>query len=688
MISLFSSRSVYRLLSYTLLIPALSWLIWLSRQEPKYRRSLPERLGWVDVEPEVTGCLWIHAASVGEVMAASPLIDRLLARTSPSNIAVSTNTPTGKDRVKKLWDGRIFCFYAPLDTPGSIDRLLRRLQPTMLLTVEREVWPERFLKCREWGVPTVIINGRLTEKSHGQYMRFASLFRSVWSQICLVTTPDDHNAGRFLRLGVPEERLDITGNLKFDIPTPRSQQGNGQATHAEKDGATEQSKKLIVLGSSHAIDEQLAIEGFKKYRTVQQDVFLVIAPRHPSRFNQVFQSLRGSGLRIHRTTTAEQPNWADLDVVLVDEMGRLMDWYRQATICILGGTFGDRGGHNPLEPLHAEKPIIFGPSQDNAQQLFDAISEDGAGICVSDGDALWETIHRLLRTPEELSVMSGKAKVFIAQRQGASQKAMLALEHRWPERMHNCAPAITKVYQPSHALWLDPEVAETGCLNQPGALSWEQNPLFERALHQGGRGRAFFIKIGATCGLFRHYQRGGLLGRLIQDTYLGISSRSSRSMQEYLLLRWARLWGLRVPRPLVAHYERLFGFRYQANLITEEVADAQSLATVLMNRRLDLSAWQELGKTLHAMHVRQIYHADLNCHNLLVDPKNQFWIIDFDKSSVRPGDRWKAKNLDRLYRSLKKQESLSARFHCPEDGWEALLKAYKNSPENSVPVSC
>jgi len=684
MISLFFSRSVYRLFSYALLIPSLVWLIWLSRREPRYRRSLPERLGWIDVEPDLTGCLWIHAASVGEVMAASPLIDMLLKRTSPSNIAVSTNTPTGKDRVENLWGGRVFCFYAPLDTPGSIDRLLTRLRPTMLLTVEREVWPERFLKCREWGVPTVIVNGRLTERSVGQYRRFASFFDSVWSGINLVTTPDDDNAERFRRLGVPSERLDITGNLKFDIRAPRNHQRSEHSATTKKNEAIRRSKKLIVLGSSHAVDEQLMIEGFKKYRAVQPDIVLVIAPRHPSRFNQVSQLLREAGFRTYRTTTKDQPDWAEVDVVLVDEMGQLMEWYRQATICILGGTFGDLGGHNPLEPLQAEKPIIFGPSQGNAQQLFDEISADGSGICVSAGYYLWEAILRLLSAPEALSVMSGKAKEFVARRRGASQKTMLALEERWPNRMNNSAPAIVKVYQPSNAFWLDPDVAKNDRLHAPGAFSWEQNPFFIRALHQGGRGQAFFVKIGAAYGLFRHYRRGGLLGRLIRDTYLGGSLRSSRGMEEFLLLRWARLWGLPVPRPLAAHYKRLFGFRYKANLITEEIIGAESLATVLTGRRLELTVWHQLGTILQAMHYRQIHHADLNCHNLLVDRKDKFWIIDFDKSAIRPGDKWKAENLDRLYRSLKKQELLSARFHCPEDGWKMLLKAYRSSPESSA----
>ena len=682
MTPVFLSRSVYRLLSYSLLLPSLAWLLWLSRKEPKYRRSLAERLGWVDVHPDVTGCLWVHAASVGEVMAASPLIDALLARGSAWNVAISTNTPTGRDRVARLWNGRVFCFYAPFDTPGVICRLLKRLQPTLLLTMEREVWPERFLKCREWGIPTVIVNGRLTERALGQYRRFKSLFTPVWSSIGLVTTPDAQNASHFQALGVIAERIDITGNLKFDIPTPAVEQTlktqvRPNAISGEGQAPDKESIKLVVLGSSHAADEHQAIKGYKRYRDTRPSVVLVIAPRHPARFDEVFALLKAAHLRVHRTTaTAAPPDWSDLDVILVDEMGQLMDWYRKATICIVGGTFGTVGGHNPLEPLQAERPMVFGPSQGNAQQLFDDIREDGAGLCVTDGSHLWEAIDGLLCSPDTLSTMSKKAASFITERQGASRKTLDALDRCWPERMKESAPMIVRVDLPPNTLWLDADVTKDDRLKSPKAFSRERNPFFVRALTQGGRGQAFFVEIAETTGLFRHYRRGGILGRIIKDTYIGMAPTASRAMQEFGLLRWARLWGLPVPRPLAANYEKIGGFRYKADLITEEIPGAESLASALTRRRLDLTTWQAIGGVLHRLHRRQIYHADLNCHNLLIDPQARVWVIDFDKSHVLPGDGWKAGNLSRLYRSLKKQASLSEHFSFCDEDWQMLLKAY------------
>jgi len=679
MISGFLSRSIYRLLSYSLLVPSLIWLIWRSVKEPKYRRSLAERLGWVNLDPSVTGCIWIHAASVGEVMAASPLIDALLTRGPPLNVVLSTNTPTGRDRVAKLWDGRIFCFYAPLDTPDAIRRLLKRLQPTLLLTIEREIWPERFLTCREWGIPTAIVNGRLTERALGQYGRFGSLFNPVWSGIGLVTTPDEASAARFQRLGIPGERLKITGNLKFDIAL---RQDEAQPSRpATNEGAAAGAIRLVVLGSSHADDEKRAIAGYGQFRRLRQDVVLVIAPRHPARFEQVSKSLREAGLRVHRTATRARPNWADLDVVLIDQMGPLMDWYRQATICIVGGTFGTVGGHNPLEPLQAKKPILFGPSQENAEQLFQEIAADGSGIPIPGGASLWDIIDRLLLAPEELAAMARKAEAFVAQKKGAAQKTLLTLESRWAERMRNSAPAIVKINQDPDVLWLDPEVAMNQQIKEPSAFSWEHNPFFSRALDQGGRGQAFFVQIDKVRGLFRHYRRGGLLGRFIRDTYLGGSSSASRAMREFLLLRRARLWELPVPRPLAAHCQRLGGFRYKANLITEEIIGAQPLGALLQTRRLSLAAWHRIGTVLRTMHSHQIFHADLNCHNLLIDPDEKVWVIDFDKSAVCPGDQWKADNLARLYRSLRKQESLSEDFHYLDEDWQSLLKAYSAQPQ-------
>jgi len=684
----FLSRSVYRLLSYSLLLPSLAWLLWLSRKEPKYRNSLAERFGWIDVRPEVTGCLWIHAASVGEVMAASPLIDALLARGPAWNVAISTNTPTGRDRVARLWNDRVFCFYAPFDTPGIISRLLRRLQPTLLLTMEREVWPERFLKCQEWGIPTVIVNGRLSERALGQYRRFRSLFTPVWSSIGLVTTPDAQNASHFQTLGVIAKRINITGNLKFDIPAPAVEHAlktevRPNALSHERHTPGEESITLIVLGSSHASDEYQIIEGYKKYRDIRPDVVLVIAPRHPARFDEVFAALKAANLRVHRTTAAALPDWSDLDVILVDEMGQLMDWYRKATICIVGGTFGTVGGHNPLEPLQAKKPLVFGPSQSNAQQLFDDIRQEDVGRCVPEGSQLWEAIDELLCRPHTLSAMEKKAEAFIGQRQGASNKTLDALDRCWPQRMREIGPMIVRTDQPphTHSLWLDPAVATDDRLKHPNAFSLNQNPFFVRALSQGGRGQAFFVEIAQTHGLFRHYRRGGLLGRIVEDTYIGRVPTASRAMQEFGLLRWARLWGLPVPRPLVAHYAQVGGFRYKADLITEEISGAESLASALMRRRLDLTTWRAIGEVLHRLHRHQIYHADLNCHNFLIDPQVQVWVIDFDKSRVLPGNKWKAGNLGRLYRSLKKQASLSEQFSFFDEDWQMLLKAYHTGVE-------
>lgn len=675
------SRSIYRLLSYALLLPSLAWLLWLSRKEPTYRASLAERLGWINAQPDVSGCLWIHAASVGEVMAASPLVDALLARGAAHNVAISTNTPTGRARVTRLWNGRVFCFYAPFDTPGAVSRLLKRLQPTLLLTMEREVWPERFLTCQAWGVPTIIINGRLTEKALGQYQRFKPLFRQVWSGVGLVTTPDARNASHFQALGVSAERIEITGNLKFDIPVlptehPVASEARPLEVRREECPPGEEPIKLIILGSSHAADEHKAVEGYKNYRNARPDVVLVIAPRHPARFDEVSAVLRASDLHVHRTTDKAPPDWGRIDVVLVDEMGQLMDWYRKATICIVGGTFGTVGGHNPLEPLQAHKPLVFGPSQGNAQQLFDDICENDVGRSVPEGSQLWEVIDKLLCSPTTLANMSRKAEVFIGQRRGASQKTLGALDRNWPERMRNSSPFITRIHQCPTSLWLDPGIVGDERLKGPHAFSCERNPFFVRALTQGGRGQAFFVEIAEKKGVFRHYRRGGILGRLIKDTYIGAVPATSRAMREFSLLRWARLWGLPVPRPLAAHCKQIGRFRYKADLITEEIPGAESLATALMRGRLDSAIWQAIGRVLYRLHRHQIYHADLNCHNLLIDPQAQVWVIDFDKSQVLPGDGWKVKNLSRLYRSLKKQASRSEQFFFSDADWQMLLKAY------------
>jgi 3-deoxy-D-manno-octulosonic-acid transferase len=361
-------------------------------------------------------------------------------------------------------------------------------------------------------------------------------------------------------------------------------------------------------------------------------------------------------------------------------MGKLIDWYRQAAIGIVGGTFGNAGGHSPLEPVQAGIPIFFGPSQHSAESLFHDIQRVGAGSEVAGGVPLWRAIEGLLsdRTRYEAAVLQGRS--LISQKKGASQRTLQALENIWPTRLGNSAPAVVRRTQASGVVWLDPEIASMQEFRDAAAFSWLRNPFFARPLSAGGRGRAFFVDINGRRGLFRHYRRGGLLGRVIDDTYIGSQPDGSRAMREFSLLRWAKLSGLPVPRPLAANIEKHGLLRYKANLITEEIVDAEPLSTCLTRHPLGPDLWKRVGVLLTRLHSHQIYHADLNCHNLLIDRQETIWIIDFDKSYVLPGNTWKAKNLARLYRSLKKEASRSEHFYFCDDDWVVLFLAYHARP--------
>lgn len=673
------TERLYRLACTGLAGPMLAWLWWRGRPgrgDTGYRLRLRERLGFIEPRPESMGGLWLHAASVGEVQAAQPLIAQLLRQWPESAITVSTQTPTGAAALQAHWGERVRHVYAPLDTPGASARFLARLQPRLLILVEREIWPEWLRQCRAQVIPVALVNARLSARSARGYQRWTKLMGPIWPQLH-VTAADQESAAHLQALGVPPEQIKVTGNLKFDVtaPAPREDVPNLWPKGA---------RDALVAGSTHEGDEELLLGLWPDLQAAHPRALLVLVPRHPQRFDAVANRLAQSGLRWVRQSSG-QPVEAGTQVLLVDAMGQLMHWYAQARVCLVGGTFAPVGGHNPLEPLSLGQPIVFGPHTHNAASLFADIAASGAGQCAADSSALRRMIDEALtpqleKNPKEALGHANPTRAqavrdWLQAHAGASERTTQVLTALWAPAEPTAWSTARGQQNGADSFWLDPQ-----CITQVSADDFDlPRHRHSTALATGsGRGQAHSLQLGSQALVLRHYRRGGLAAKISHDLFWRTAAHQSRAMREFNLLRLMRSWQLPVPLAVAArHHGR--GLFYQADILIGLIPETLNLAQCLVQRPLQKAEWQAIGRAIRRMHNHQVFHSDLNIHNLLLDNQGRAWIVDFDKCGLRPGEDWKLQNLARLQRSLRKEASRLSPFHGTQADWEWLMSGYASS---------
>lgn len=659
----------YRGLMRALTLPLLGWLWWRGRREPGYRERLRERLGFIPVDPTPMGGLWLHAASVGEVQAARPLIEALLRDWPAHSLVVSTQTPTGAAALRAAWGDRIAHRYAPLDTPGAVRRFLDRLQPQALLLIERELWPQWLFECAERALPVVLLNARLSDASAARYHRWRALMAPAWSAM-QVAAADAATAAHFTALGVPAARVTVSGNLKFDLAAP----ADDRPLPADLQG-----RRLVVAGSTHDGDETAWLAAWPAIRARHPDALLVLVPRHPQRFDAVSQALDRAGWPHARRGRGDalRPDHA---VLLADTMGELMAWYRHAAICFVGGTLAPVGGHNPLEPLSLGQPVLFGPHTHNAPALFDEAAQRGAGLRVADAAGLERAVIEALSFPDAWTRRGAAALALMADHRGATarglQRVLAALGPVDPQRL---TPIEVTHGTDGCTVWHDPALTAA-----PAPADFTPAAAAQRLATGSGRGQAALLPTAHGAQVLRHYRRGGLVARLSDDRFVREPLARGRAMREFALLRRLRSWDLPVPAP-VAALHRPQGLSYRADIAVAWLPGTRNLVQLLREARPAPEAWAAFGRAIRRLHERQVFHADLNAHNLLLDDQGQAWVVDFDKCEVRAGTDWKAANLARLQRSLRKEARRQPGFHWHEGDWAALQAAYRADPTPESP---
>lgn len=405
-------RLLYICLGYCLAPILLGMSLWRGIRDRSYLEALAERFGFGPAAP--AGGLWVHAVSVGEVQAAASLVRALRRRYPDLPLTLTTATPTGRGRARSLFGGEVAVRYLPYDVPGPVNRFLDRVRPQLGIILETELWPNLYRACARRGVPLVLASARVSERSVRRYRWAGGLVREALAHEVIVAAQSAADAGRFAALGASPTRTPVVGNLKFDFELPPDAEARGRALR-EALGA---GRPVWVAGSTHEGEEELVLDAQARLAADLPDALLVLAPRHPPRFEAVAALLRRRGVAFVTRSSGADVGLTTA-VLLVDTLGELVLFYAAADVAFVGGSLVPIGGHNLLEPAALGKPIVTGPHTSNAAPVARLLLAAGAAEVVADGPALAACVGRLLADGEARRVVGGRALAAVAANRGA-----------------------------------------------------------------------------------------------------------------------------------------------------------------------------------------------------------------------------------------------------------------------------
>lgn len=419
-------RTIYTILTY-LIQPLILLLMWYrGRKQPEYRQRLAERYGFYGSahQPKSNGIV-IHAASVGEVIAATPLVRAIQQQYPDLPITMTTVTPTGSARVQAAFGERVSHFYLPYDLPDAINRFLRFVKPKLFVVIETELWPTLIRQIDRNKIPFVIANARLSPRSAKRYGWVKSHLTSMWNEIDLILAQDKVSADRYLELGYNPDHLINTGNLKFDLEiTPELRQ---------KVANTRRELCLInrpvwIAGSTHEGEEKMVLEAHQELLKTYPDLVLILVPRHPERFGNVEELLKKMRIPYVKRSTHE-PLLPSTQVLFGDTMGEMMLLYGLAQIAFVGGSLVKHGGHNPLEPIAFELPVISGIHTFNFPEVFEKLRNVNGVIEIeSNKTELAKAVNYFLEHVELGKEISQAGFEVLKENQGALKRHLALLE--------------------------------------------------------------------------------------------------------------------------------------------------------------------------------------------------------------------------------------------------------------------
>lgn len=411
-------RYLYTLLFYFSL-PIILLRLWRrARKTPAYASRISERFGYLPTSVAKNG-IWVHSVSVGETLAAIPLIKTLKKQHPELPIIVTTTTPTGSARVLAALEGQVVHTYAPYDLPDALQRFLQQVQPRLLVLMETELWPNLLHTCAQRKIPVILANARLSARSAKGYQRINFLTRPMLQQITLIAAQYSADAERFVALGLDPARVKITGNLKFDLDIPKDLTAKASVLRNQW-GAK---RPVWIAASTHEGEDEIVLAAHAEIRKVLPQTLLIIVPRHPERFARVTALCRKQGYNTALRSAQEACN-ATTDIFIGDTMGELLSFYAAADVAFVGGSLIEQGGHNPLEPAALGIPVITGPHMFNFDVITQQLQSANALVEIHDTQQLATQVIDLLQNKSKRETMGNHGREVVATNRGALDRQL------------------------------------------------------------------------------------------------------------------------------------------------------------------------------------------------------------------------------------------------------------------------
>ena len=399
-------------LLYTALLYLIQPLIWIrlwvrGRKAPAYRKRWGERYGFYR-HPLKPGGIMLPSVSVGETLAAIPLVRALRHRYPDLPITVTTMTPTGSERVQSAFGKDVQHVYLPYDLPDALNRFLNKVDPKLVLIMETELWPNIGYCSQKYNIPLIILNGRMSDRTYGSYKKLSLFFKPVLKKYTKILTQSESDNNKLISIGANPDTTKIMGNLKFDIDVNLENFSPINKNPGDR---------IIIAGSTHTGEDEIILTVFNKIRN--ENIKLLVAPRHPERNDSVYDLFRQTGLKVGRRSSGD--DFTNHDIIILDTLGELGKMYSICDFAFIGGSFNKIGGHNPLESVIFNKPVISGPNIQNFKDIYAIITRTDAGVIVKDEAELIEQMQKLIENQEYYKKACDDCKFVFDQNRGATQ---------------------------------------------------------------------------------------------------------------------------------------------------------------------------------------------------------------------------------------------------------------------------
>jgi 3-deoxy-D-manno-octulosonic-acid transferase len=427
--------SLYSLLTIAGFLVVSPYFLYQAIRYKKYIGSLSQRLGYLPISFNIDGeeSIWIHAVSVGEVLTARAIVPQLRSTYPRLRLFLSTTTIAGQQVARKSVQGVDGFFYFPFDFAFIVRRTLGMVKPRVFVMMETEIWPNLLRLCREKGVKTVMVNGRISSRSYPRYRLVRPFFRRVLADVDRFCMQSEESARRLIDLGAEQSRVTVTGSLKFDsLEMPAPTVHGKPRERVLRFFRTSPNRVVLVAGSTMKGEEAAFLDAFAPVRAAAPGALAIIAPRRPERFGEVERLVHDRGFSVARRSELPIDAEPRVDVVVLDTLGELAQLYQIATVVFVGGSLVDYGGHNILEPAIFGKPVVFGPHMQNFKEIAETFLANDAAVRVESARDLEQALVQLTGDSVRRARLGAAARALVEANRGAKDKTLAVMANLLP----------------------------------------------------------------------------------------------------------------------------------------------------------------------------------------------------------------------------------------------------------------